>query len=645
METQFTGLEKDIIYHNNKYREGNPEISDVTYDALIEKLKIEQPDSVLLKKAIIEEEKTSRKRVLPFSMMSLEKEKMFENIKKWAYSVSEGVDAELVVTPKFDGISILSKEDTFLTRGDGLIGQDCSQHCNFISKQNYLRKGELIITKKVWEQNDIFRKYKHPRNVVAGWINGDYDKTTPYNLMSYFTYDMPDSKLSKFEQLEILNRDNRNQIPFLITSISNLQESTLHSLFKVFKEYYPIDGLVIEFNDPKYRVGTLPNGNPKFAIAYKHPSFSQSGIATIKEIERAVNRYGVVTPSIVFEESINLSGADISRVNGINMSYINDWGLFPGTEIEVVRSGEVIPKIIGVSGVEIPFIDNFSDVKQYKEEYYKNQLKRREQIDRFELQEYMDEWCVCPFCGTLLKWDETMTNQVCTNEDCAERKFQQIVDFFRIFEVENIAEGTLRTLFDKGFDTVNKVLEIAKNDLLQVEGFAEKSSIDFVRSMEKLKQEGGSLAKHMHASGRFPNLGEKTLQLILDNWEEGTVIDKEKLLNVNGIGEKTLQVFLKGTGFFSTDLPTGINVTYRHTPKKEKKEGIFSGNTFCFTGCRPTDEMRKQLEDAGAEIVDNFTSKVTYLVTKDINSTSSKIEKAKKNGVIIVALKDLIKNS
>lgn len=644
-----TELELQIVHYNAQYRAGYPEISDSTYDSLLERLKKEQPESVLLKKAIIEKVKQSRKVKLPFPMMSLEKEKTFENVLRWAKEVTSGenlIDNPLmVITPKLDGISIYQENGLFITRGDGEVGQDCSQHLQYLEKTMRPISGELIITNGTWKSDGIFRNYKHPRNTVSGWINGDYDETIPYHYMTFMAYKLFNTNKSKVEQLETLNNNyNITPMPYVTVPLSLLSHEILEGVFKGWRVGLPIDGVVIEFNDSKYRMGTLPNGNPKYMIAYKHPSFSQSGMAVIKEVNMGVNRYGVVTPTIMLENSVNLSGADISRVNGINMSYIYDWGLLPGEEIEIVRSGEVIPKIISVGGIEIPFSDNFSDQKEFKNKYEENCSKRQNEVDVAKLQNYMDEWCVCPFCDTVLKWDENSVNQVCTNEDCPERKFQQIVDFFKIFEVENIAEGTLRTLYEKGFNTVKKIIDITQDDLLQIDGFAEKSSRDFVSAMKVLKEKGGPLAKHMHASGYFPNLGEKTLQLIIDSREDGDVFSKAKLLKVNGIGEKTAEIFLKGWPYFLNRVRLGIFVTYTETPKREKKEGIFSGNTLCFTGCRPTPELRQRLENAGAEIVENFTSKVTYLITKDINSTSSKIEKARKSGVIIVSLKDLIKN-
>ena len=317
----------------------------------------------------------------------------------------------MVITPKLDGISIYQENGLFITRGDGEVGQDCSQHLQYLQKIDCPISGELIITNRAWKSDDIFRDYKHPRNVVSGWINGDYDETIPYHYMSLMTYKMFSTDKTKIEQLEFLNNNyNTISMPYVIVPLQLLSHETLESVFRAWKTELPIDGLVIEFNDLKYRKRTLPNGNPEYMIAYKHSSFSEIGETRINEIEFAINRYGVMTPTIIFEK-INISGAELSRVNGINMSYIYDWRLLPGEIIEIVRSGEVIPKIISVGGVEIPFSDNFSDQKEFKKKYEENCLKRQSRVNDAKLQNYIGSWCVCPFCDTPLKWDETLTNE------------------------------------------------------------------------------------------------------------------------------------------------------------------------------------------------------------------------------------------
>ncbi len=639
-----TELEKQIFHYNEVYREGSPEISDSEYDSLLERLKEEQPNSELLKRAVIEKSKESRKVKLPFPMMSLEKVKTMEGLFQWIKEVvlsEDYLQEEIIVTPKFDGISLLQTMDgRFLTRGDGKIGQDCTAHCSFLPLRSSNIKGELIIKKDVWEKNEIFRKYKHPRNVVAGWVNGDYDSNIPYNLMSFVPYSLLDSGLDKYNQLSILE-EFWGSTPFVKVKISELTSFLLDEHFSFWKKTYPIDGLVLEFNHPRYRKGTYPNGNPHYMIAYKPAKYSETAETIIQKIELSVNRYGVVTPVVVFDP-VNLSGADVSRVNGVNMSYVYDWGFMPGEKIEILRSGEVIPKIVSVEGIGIPFIEEFSSSSAYSQTY-SDRVNLRESSPWFigKFEDFCNEMITCPFCGEILVWDENMTHQLCPNENCPERKFQGIVDFFRIFEVENIAEGVLRSLWNVGFDSVKKVLNITENELLSIEGFAEKSARDFIKSMKGLKKNGGCLARHMHASGCFPNLGEKTLQLILDNYPEEKILIKEDLVKINGIGDKTAEVFIKGYSNFKKNFFSEIKMTYVKTPLKEKKEGVFSGSVFCFTGCRPDEKTREFIESNGAEISENFTSKVTHLVTKDLNSTSSKIEKARKTGIIIMPLDEV----
>ncbi len=629
-----TELEQQIVYYNTQYRKGRPEISDQKYDQLLDILKKEQPNSTLLRKGVIEKP-DSRKVKLPIKMMSLEKVKTFSKLKEWCSQI----DGDILITPKFDGITLLRTSTQCLTRGDGEVGQDCTSHCNYIPSMTEPIKGELIITKENWK-SPIFRKYKHPRNVVAGWVNGDYDPNTLYFLMSFIAYDLPTSDISKEHKLDFL-RDcwsigNSNSVsPYLLLDKNDLTEEILDNCFKNWSKEYPLDGLVIEMNS--FNDETLTNGNPKYSIAYKPVHYTESAETVIKKVHFGVSRYGVINPIIEFEP-VNISGAELSRVNGVNMSYIHDWGLYPGTKIKVIRSGEVIPKIVEVNGINIPFIESFDSPKEYIEKYETAVQLRQRQIEGVD--GWFDEWNECPFCGTPLIWDENMVNQICPNENCVERKLQSIVEFFRILEVNNIGEGTITTLFNNGYTTTKSIINITVDELLQIDGFAEKSANDFVSSMNKLKSNKVPISKHMYASGCFPNLGEKTIQLIFDNWSAGENISKDKLLKVNGLGEKTIDIFLKGLNKWELLEYDGVEV-YRNSPKKQKN-GEYKDYVFCFTGCRPTPELKEKLENKGAEISDNFTSKVTHLVTKDKNSTSSKTEKAKKLGIHIISLQELV---
>lgn len=655
MKTELTELEKYIVHLNIAYREGHPEVEDWEYDEFIERLKSQQPGSELLKRAVIESAPSSdRKEKLPVSMMSLNKIKTIESLEEWLNQWSDKA-VSFVITPKLDGLSVEKTEDErnrAWTRGDGFIGQECNRHCKSFTtqlKESHIRRGEMIITNSSWNENLIFRKYKNPRNTVGGWLIGDYKEEVPYEKMSYVCYDLflPGKDLSKREQLSILNNtcvSRDGEIPFFFFERDKINRELLLKIFSQWKEKFPMDGLVIEVNECEFRVGTESNGNPSYAIAYKDIAFSEVAETVITKIHRNINRFGVITPVIEFNP-INISGATLSRVNGINMSYVYDWGLYPEEKIQVVRSGEVIPKIVKVGSVEIPFIENYPTQKEYDEAYSQAFSLRESELNRLFDSKILDSFVECPFCGHQLMWDSTLVNQRCTYLECPERKLQGIVDFFRIIEVEDIAEGTFRFLYNLGYTTINSLFELQIQDLLQIGGFAPVSAEKFVKELIRIKTIGLPAARLMHASGLFPNLGEKTLQLILDNIFQDGVFQgctMQSLSAIKGVAEITALTFLSGfPKWIDNRQGSYIKISYQDMPKKAKVEGVLTGKRFCFTGCRPSEDLRKEIEGGGGEVVDSVSSKTTHLVVKDLGSTSSKLVSAKKLGIYIIELSTL----
>ena len=133
MKTEnFTELELSIIKANDDYREGNPQITDEEYDNLLSILKRKQPDSELLKKGVLEEVKEERKQELPIPMYSLNKVKSTKELLKWIESKGGHQLDTLIITPKYDGISLVVDEasDSCWTRGDGEMGQRYSSPIN-----------------------------------------------------------------------------------------------------------------------------------------------------------------------------------------------------------------------------------------------------------------------------------------------------------------------------------------------------------------------------------------------------------------------------------------------------------------------------------------------------------------------------------
>ena len=419
-----------------------------------------------------------------------------------------------------------------------------------------------------------------------------------------------------------------------------LTEERLLKLFMSWSKLYPIDGLVIEVNEDEYRHNVEANGNPSYAVAYKHPSFSEIGHGVIEKIERNVNRDGVVTPVIVLKDPINLSGADIQRVNGINMRYIFDWMLYPGETVTIIRSGEVIPKIIGVNGIHIPFKDEYTNIKDYENAYdfaVKEREKQKTQIVANPYDILMLE--KCPVCGEYLMrvidfetgiWHE----MVCSNPECGGKKYASVVKFFEICGIDGFSDKTFYQLMDNGLIKKNwwEVFNLKPEDLLSLDGWAEKSVEKFFSELGKIRTTL-PFARFLHATGWFSDLGEKTLQKIID--ADGWGKDTYELIEIEGVQQITADKFTSGFYAYSKKediIQHFFNFAYVKTPKND---GKLNGLVVCATGFR--DQMLfKEIKNNGGVVSDGVTKATNCLIAKDLNSSSSKLKKAEKMGIEIL---------
>ena len=171
-------IKQTLIEANNAYRDGRPFMTDAEFDALEEKLRILDPTNEWFKNGVNDLTPKKRKVKLPYPMMSLNKHKTIDSLRSWAYNYP---NASFVITPKFDGLSVGIQGDASWTRGDGIIGQDCTKQLMYVNKptQGHPRvvaRGEIIFDNSNWE---VFKQL-HPeavssRNSATGLINGDFD--------------------------------------------------------------------------------------------------------------------------------------------------------------------------------------------------------------------------------------------------------------------------------------------------------------------------------------------------------------------------------------------------------------------------------------------------------------------------------------
>lgn len=621
-------LEEKIVEANRLYREGNPVMSDKEYDSMKESLGKYFPDSDILKKSIVEESvKGDRMEKLPFPMFSLEKVKMVDEIVRWVKDVWElSPNDRVVITPKYDGISLLVDETTndCWTRGDGTEGQNSRDHYRYVNHGNPMNKkgcftfGEAITPIGMFLKNIKPLGYKSARNAVAGAFNADDFNAQVLGNTAYIRYGIMDSDRDKSMQLaELYNDYDPYATQYWVTSAGVFDDEKtaltyLNDLFESIKNF-KCDGLVIEVDNKKKRddLGRLPNGNPRYAIAYKNPDWQERYTTKVQKIEWSISKDGKSKPVIVFDP-VEFDGATVSRCTGYNAKYITDNHISPKAYIVVSRSGDVIPKHLETVGYSVELF-----------------------------REMCDSMMICPSCGEPLKWDETLTDIVCINPDCKEKKIKQIAYFFATLETEEMQEATIRKFYEGGLDSVEKIVNASEKELSQIGGIGAKLSKKLRGQFDKYADNGVSFAKILTAYNVFGGvIGEKTCQMIFDSlsdedidtiFKEGKT-PMESLLAVPGVAETTAKIFNNGIGIFFNiieDSPFPISYVKNNTVLADNPESV------CFTGFR-NKEWEERLSKEGHKVVSGVSKNTTILVTKDKESSSSKIKKAKELSIPIL---------
>lgn len=645
-QEKINSLREELIALNKAYREGNPQVSDVEYDHMVETLRENSPEDEFFKKGIIEEA-TDRMEELPVPMYSLEKIKTVKEFRKWLQKMLDAGCTEIVATPKFDGISLVVDEDDkrAWTRGDGVEGQLSTKHFGKMFNgegecpESHLMHtwGEAIMKKKTFahlKDSQADFTYKNARNMVAGLFNSPDGWKNRFMTNVDFVRYGSDLSGDKSAVLAELNRTFHNVTPFVnfyIEEIMELDDEEMNFLLDEelhdrFDAEYKIDGVVIEVNEESVReeLGRLPNGNPAYAIAFKKDEWCDVYQTKVISIEKGVGKTGVLNPVIIIEP-VEINGATVSRATAYNAAYLIDQHICEGAFIEVTRGGDVIPKHLKTI------------------EYNEN-----------EYTDMMDDLVICPSCGELLKWNETHVDLVCSNESCRERVISGMVYFFRTMGCEQFEEPTIRRLYGYGYKTIDTILESHVSEFQNLLG---KSKGKTVFSQIEKVLAGVPLARYLTAINVFDGkIAEATCQKILDglNGEtverlrdpnsyaltaESAVALKHECELIPGIGDVLALTFVKGLKtYLSRGKDKRIVITYVQSPKVETPEGVEQMHV-CMTGFR-NKELEKALQAQGHVVLNGVTKECTVLVVADINSTSSKMKTAKQRGLRIVTRED-----
>ena len=239
----------------------------------------------------------------------------------------------------------------------------------------------------------------------------------------------------------------------------------------------------------------------------------------------------------------------------------------------------------------------------------------------------------CPCCGTKLVWNKTNTHLTCTNENCDDRRFKTLVFFFNIMDVDGMREGTIRILFDNGYDSIEKILNMQESDFLKLPGFAQSKSTNLYNSIKE-KMTDAQLAIVQHASTMFPGLGSKQLQK-LEHFDTKPLLTQ--VMQISGFSDTLANAYVNNYDKFFNWLHNLPITIAKPVVKQINVNGKFAGKTVVFTGIRDQ-ELEDYIVMEGGNVGSGVNKKTDYLVCKQVGSGSGKEEKANQLGIKIVTI-------
>lgn len=546
---------------------------------------------------------------------------------------------EYVCELKIDGLSVsLIYENGKLvraaTRGDGVTGEDITHNVMTIKSvpleidfKEYLEvRGEIYMPKKSFLELNKERKknnenlFANPRNAAAGSVRQLDSSIAAKRNLSTFIYHLPEpdkySIKTHYEALEFMKKLKFIVNPNIILAhnINEVIEYINSWEVKRPELPYEIDGIVIKVNNlsEQKKLGYTAR-TPKWAIAYKFPA--EEVLTKLRNIEFCVGRTGKITPRADLNP-VHLAGSIISSVTLHNEDYIKDKDIMINDTISIHKAGDVIPEVVSVikerrDGTQIPF--------------------------------KMIEFC--PICGSKLVRKETEAAYYCENKLCDARKIEGLIHFVSrdAMYIDGFGERIIEDFYNMGF--LKSVVDFYslknhKLELMELEGFGEKSINNLLASIEKSKE--NSLDRLLFALG-IRHVGKKNATILARKYENIDNLintDYETLVNISDIGEiiaaSVYDYFKNQDNLEIIKKLKEYNVNTEFIGNKIIQNDNFLDKTFVLTGTL-SDFSREEASELiiarGGKVTNSVTKKTSVVLVGE--NPGSKYEKAKELNITI----------
>lgn len=649
METEKVERIKYLVYTLNEaakayYAQDREIMSNFEYDRLYDELlELEKETGVILANSptvtvgyeAVEELPKERHEI---PMLSLGKTKDREELKEWLQG-KEGI-----LSWKLDGLTIVltyraGKLAKAVTRGNGEVGEVITNNARTFKnlplsiayEGELILRGEAVIKYSDFQKindkiEDAEAKYKNPRNLCSGSVRQLNNEVTADRNVHFFAFALvraeeADFNNSRERQFEFLKEQGFDVVEYRKVAPDSIGEAVEEYEKKIETFDVPSDGLVLMFEDIAYGQALGRTAKfPRDSIAFKWADEVRE--TTLEEIEWSPSRTGLINPVAIFEP-VELEGTTVSRASVHNISILRGLKLGIGDKITVYKANMIIPQI----AENLTGSGNISVPKQ------------------------------CPVCGgrTEIRQVNEAESLYCTNAECAAKKIKAFTLFVSrdAMNIDGLSEATLEKFIAKGYihefaDLFH--LERYKEEIVELEGFGEKSCNNLLESIEKARKT--TLPRVIYSLG-IANIGLVNAKMLCRHFdydlEKLKQAGEEELSAIEGVGEVIARTFkeymaseenLKLLDHLCRELDIETVSVDTHNQPLNGKSVVITGSLNSYAS---RNELKEVIEAMGGKVTGSVTGKTECLINNDSASASAKNKKAKELDVPVLTEEEFVR--
>ena len=671
-----SGLRERIGYFSRRYYDGEPEIPDGDFDALVDELaaieaahpELASPDSPTVTVGAPPSGLFAAvaHRV---PMMSLDKVVSLEELMAWGrrterllqMTEDEAGSLRFVCEPKIDGLSIsvtyqAGKLATAATRGDGREGEDVTANVGTIRSVPHELAlppeelpGELEVRGEVYfpiaafeELNERqraagLREFANPRNAAAGSLRQKDPSVTAGRALSIWAYQVVSADVGpagpvagsgsaaaetaaelthQSASLDLLRRAGLpvNPETRVVEGLEAVFDYCLAMQERRHSLGYEIDGVVVKIDDVSLhrRLGATSHA-PRWAVAFKFPPEERTTL--LEDIMVSIGRTGRATP-FARMQPVRVGGSTVGLASLHNEDQVRLKDVRPGDTVVVRKAGDVIPEVVGPVLALRP--------------------------------EGLPEWhfpSSCPVCGADLVRLEGEADTYCVNFDCPGQRVQRVAHFASrgAMDIEGLGEQRVRQLIDAGLirDAAD-CYRLSTEQLAGLEGFAAISARNLVEAIDASRAR--SLPRLLVALG-IRHVGGTVAQALargFGNLDGIMAASEEQLAAVDGVGPT---IALSVVRFFAAEANRRFverlregGVSFGTPPAESDLPPLLAGASVVVTGTLEgfsREAAEAAITDRGGKSPGSVSAKTTAVVAGS-SPGAAKLAKAEQLGIPVL---------